>query len=134
MQVSKGAEDKQKIILIVEDDKFLLEILEEEFSKNGFKVVAVRDGEQGLEAAANYKPELILADILMPKMDGITMLTKLRSNPATKNIPAIILTNLNDTENIDKALETGVYDFLVKSDWEPKDLVKRVREKLGMAS
>lgn len=127
-------EKQQKHILIVEDDELLLGILRDEFSKEGFEVSLARNGEQGLLAALAKHPDLILIDILMPKMDGITMLKKIRENPAGVKTPVIILTNLNDTETITKALENGAYDFLVKSDWEPKNLLKRVKEKLDMHS
>jgi CheY-like chemotaxis protein len=125
-------DNKQKTILIVEDDQFLLEILRDVFSKAGFNVILSRNGEEGLKTVLEKNPDLILIDILMPKMDGITMLQKIRENPQGKNIPAIVLTNLNDNETINKALESGAYDFLVKSDWEPKDLVNRAKEKLGL--
>jgi DNA-binding response OmpR family regulator len=119
-------------LLIVEDDQSLLEILRDEFAKAGFKVAMAHDGEEGLKVATEQPPALILIDIFMPKMDGITMLKKIRATPQGKNIPVIILTNLNDNQTIDRALESGAYDFLVKSDWNPKDLVKRVKEKLGI--
>jgi len=125
-------ENEQKSILIVEDDELLLKILHDEFAKSNMKVILAHNGEEGLEAALSQHPSIILIDILMPKMDGITMLQKIREDVDGKNIPAIILTNVNDTETVIKALETGAYDFLVKSDWDPKDLVKRVKEKIGI--
>ena len=125
-------ENEQKSILIVEDDELLLKILHDEFAKSNMKVILAHNGEEGLEAALSQHPSIILIDILMPKMDGITMLQKIREDVDGKNIPAIILTNVNDTETVIKALETGAYDFLVKSDWDPQDLVKRVKEKIGI--
>lgn len=124
--------DQPKTILVVEDDQVFLEILIDELSKAGFKVVTAHDGEEGLQAALGQLPDLIVIDILMPKMDGITMLKKIRESEAGKKIPLLILTNLSDNQTIDTALENGAYDFLVKSDWEPKDLVKRIKEKLGV--
>lgn len=122
----------QKTILLVEDDQVFLEILRDELSKAGFRIVTAHNGEEGLKAAMSQLPHLIVIDILMPKMDGITMLKKIRESEQGKKIPLLILTNLSDNETIDKALESGAYDFLVKSDWEPKDLVKRIKEKLGV--
>lgn len=123
-----------KKILIVEDEVNLLDVLSDEFTAAGFEVFKAKDGEEGYKMAEEKHPDLILIDVLMPKMDGIAMFQKIHQNPGLKNIPGIILTNLNDTKTIEKALESGAYDFLVKSDWEPKSLVKRVEEKLGMAS
>ncbi len=122
-----------KKILLVEDDEMLLNILVDVFSKEQFTVLSARNGEEGLKQATEKVPDIILLDILMPKMDGIAMMKKIRENPKLKKTPAVILTNLNDTQAITQALETGAYDFLVKSDWEPKDLLKKIKEKLGMA-
>jgi len=122
----------QKTILIVEDELNLLDVLRDEFVAAGFKVIKAANGEEGLNAVMTEHPDIMLVDILMPKMDGIAMLKKIRAIENGKKIPAIILTNLNDSETITHALEQGAYDFLVKSDWVPKALVKRVKEKLGM--
>src|SRR6266404_7485210 len=110
-----------KKILLVEDDEMLLNILVDVFSKEQFTVLSARNGEEGLKQATEKVLDIILLDILMPKMDGIAMMKKIRENPKLKKTPAVILTNLNDTQAITQALETGAYDFLVKSDWEPKD-------------
>ncbi len=121
-----------KKILIVEDEALLLEVLRDEFTHAGFSALLAKDGSEGLATAQKELPDVILVDILMPKMDGITMLNKIRQNSKLANTPAIILTNLNDNKTIEQALQSGVYDFLVKSDWNPKDLVKRVKEKLNL--
>ncbi len=120
----------KKKILMVEDEAMLLQVLRDEFVNEGFNVVLAKDGAEGLEAALKEQPDLILVDILMPKMDGITMLQKIRQQPNLAKIPAIVLTNLNDIKIVQQALESGAYDYLVKSDYNPKDLVKHVKEKL----
>lgn len=117
-------------ILIIDDEPNLLRILEEKFSKESFEVLRAKDGEQGLKAALKNKPDIILLDLIMPKMDGLTMLRKLREDAWGKNAEVIILTNLSDGASIDAALRGGVYDFLVKSDWKLADLVKKVKEKI----
>jgi len=123
----------RKKILIVEDEVYLLDVLRDELAAAGFEVFKAHDGEEGYKLALEKHPDLILIDVLMPKMDGITMFKNLRKQESLKNTPGIILTNLNDTKTIQDALDSGAYDFLVKSDWEPKSLVKRVQEKLGLA-
>jgi DNA-binding response OmpR family regulator len=123
----------QKKILIVEDELMLLDVLHDEFSAAGFKVFKAKDGTEGLAVATKENPDIILVDILMPKMDGITMLKEIHSDPTMQKTPAIILTNLSDNKTIEQALENGAYDFLVKTDWNPKDLVKHVKEKLNIA-
>ena len=121
-----------KKVLIVEDEANLLDVLGEEFRHAGFEVLKAKDGVEGYQSATQNHPDLILIDILMPKMDGITMFKNLRAHEELRNIPGIILTNLNDSKTISNALQTGAYDYLVKSDWVPKDLVKHVKEKLGL--
>jgi DNA-binding response OmpR family regulator len=122
----------RKKILIVEDEIHLLDVLRDEFAQAGFEVFKARDGEEGYAQALEKRPDLILIDILMPKMDGLTMFKKLREHEELKKTPGIILTNVNDSATISSALESGAYDFLVKSDWEPKSLVARVKEKLAL--
>jgi two-component system alkaline phosphatase synthesis response regulator PhoP len=122
-----------KKVLIVEDEANLLDVLRDELAAAGFEIFKAHDGEEGYKLALEKHPDLILIDVLMPKMDGITMFKNIRKHEALKSIPGIILTNLSDTKTVEDALESGAYDFLVKSDWEPKNLVKRVQEKLGLA-
>jgi CheY-like chemotaxis protein len=121
-----------KKILIVEDEAMLADVMRDEFVNAGFDVSVARDGQEGLAMAQSVHPDLMLVDVLMPKMDGITMLKNLRTNPEFAKIPASVLTNLNDSQTIQDALESGAYDFLVKSNWNPKDMVKYVKEKLGI--
>lgn len=121
---------QEKKILIVEDEIALRQALADKFSREGFQVVQAKDGEEGLIMAIKNQPDIILLDIIMPKVDGLTMLKNLRLNDWGKNVPVLMLTNLNDAENVAKAMENGVYDFLVKSDWRLDELVTRVKDKL----
>lgn len=121
-----------KKILITEDEEALLKVLVTKFTHDGFTVFPAGDGEAGLAIALKEHPDLILLDIIMPKMDGMTLLKKLRADAWGKKVPVIILTNLSDDRNIAEAMEGGVYDFLVKSSWDADDLVKRVKERLNL--
>ena len=123
---------QNKKILVIEDNKELAGVLTSALHSENLAVLHAKDGEEGLATALAEHPNLILLDLALPKMDGITMLKKIRENSQLKAIPAVILTNLNDTQTIEQALESGAYDYLVKSDWNPKDLVKHVREKLAI--
>ncbi len=125
-------EANKKKILVVEDDGSLLDLLKDELNSAGFEVFTAKDGEDGLSTALKVVPDLMLVDILMPKLNGISMLKEMRKNQSLANTPAVVLTNLNDSPTIQQALETGAYDFLVKSDWDPQNLVKRLKEKVGM--
>ena len=119
-----------KTILIVEDELALLELLSEEFKQEGFNVLSAKDGEEGLKFALESKPDYILLDIVMPKMDGLTMLEHLRADPRGSNIPVTMLTNLSDIEATAKAVEHGVRDYLVKSNLDIRELVNQVKSRL----
>ena len=121
----------KKKILIVEDEESLRGALRDKFAWEGFDVLEAGDGEEGLKAALREHPDLILLDIIMPKMDGITMLKKLREDDWGKEAQVILLTNLSDNEKLSEALAQGTYDYLVKSDWKIADVVAKVRERLG---
>ena len=122
---------KGKKILIVEDEAFQIKILGDIFTAEGFDVLKASDGEEGLNVALREHPDLILLDILLPKIDGITMLKELRKNSWGKNIPVVILTNLVEAEKAKEALEEGVYDFLIKANSGLDEILKKVKEKLA---
>ena len=123
---------KKKKILIVEDEEALKLALKKKFSKEDFEIIEASDGEEGLERAEKENPDLILLDIVMPKMDGMTMLRKLRQRKFGKEMPVILLTNLADTDEVNKAMELNVFDYLVKSNWDIEDVIKKVKTKLGI--
>lgn len=121
------------VIEVVEDDASLLKVLVDKLKREGFEVLEAQDGKKGLDIALRERPDLILLDIVMPVMDGWTMLRKLREeNPWGKNVPVIVLTNLTSDDDVQLAnivkLEPSY--FLVKSDWKIEDLVTKVRERL----
>lgn len=120
-----------KTILIVEDEATLLEALRDKLTREGHVVIRTKNGEEGLAEAMSKHPDLILLDILMPKMDGMTMLKELRKNEWGKNVYVILLTNLSDVENISEALNNKVTDYLIKSDWDIDEVAKKIKEKLN---
>lgn len=129
--------DNKKILVVemVEDDGSLLDVLYDKFIIEGFKVLKAKDGEEGLRTALAEHPDLIILDILMPKMDGLTMMKKLRQmNEWGKKVPIILLTNLSgNDEKINQAiLENEPAYFLVKSDWTISDIVTKVEERLSL--
>jgi len=120
-----------KKILIVEDELILLQALSLKLKEENFEVLNAHDGLEGLEMAEKYLPDLILLDIYMPKMDGLTMLEKVRSTPWGKDIPVIILTNSNGKEKLAEALSHWVFRYLVKSDWDLEQIVEKIKEGLN---
>lgn len=120
-----------KKILIIEDEQELLDVIASQMRDAGFEVSTAADGMAGLDEALRVHPDLILLDIVMPKMDGLTMLAKLRKDVWGVNAKVILLTNLSDSEKVAEAVSHHSYDYLVKADWNIHDVVKLVKEKLG---
>src|SRR6266481_8673885 len=125
-------EMNSKILLLVEDDPALVQPLSGELEKEGFKVLQAPNGEEGLESAKQHHPDLILLDIVMPKMNGLTMLEKLREDEWGKSAQVIMLTNFSDLGNVSQALKNDVTDYIVKSDWSLDQVISKVKTKLGM--
>ncbi|MFA5133237.1 MAG: response regulator [Patescibacteria group bacterium] len=119
-------------ILIIEDEVSVRKILADKFKKEGFGISEAKDGVEGLKKAKKERPAIILLDIIMPKMDGLTMLKKLRRDEWGKDAKVLVLTNLSDATSVENALEAGVHDFLVKADWKLEDLVKKVKDKIKL--
>lgn len=120
------AEKKDKI-LVVEDEEILLAALQEELKQGGYETMGAIDGEDGLAKVKTFKPDLILLDLVMPKMDGMVMLQKLKDDSETRNVPVVILTNLSDYERISEALSLGAKDYLVKANYSLADLMEKVK-------
>ncbi|MEK7202707.1 MAG: response regulator [Patescibacteria group bacterium] len=120
----------KKTILIIEDEESLRNALCDKITREGFLTLEAKNGEQGLEIALAKHPDLILLDILMPIMDGLTVLKKLGEDEWGREAKVIMLTNLSDTENVAVAAEHGSRDYLVKSYWKIEDVVAKVKEKL----
>lgn len=121
--------DITKKILVVDDTKSYLWVISQALEEAGFKVATASNGEEGLEMVKSENPDLVLLDITMPKMDGMTMSKKLKEEGI--EVPIIFLTNLGDIKSISEASETSI-GYIVKSDTSTEDVVIRVKEKLGI--
>ena len=118
-------------ILLVDDDPLLTEMYSQKLIKDGFEVIKAVDGEQGFQLIKEQKPHLVLLDIMMPKINGLDVLKKMKEDPDEniQNIPVILLTNLaRDMEDISFGLELGAVTYLVKSRVKPDQVVARVKE------
>lgn len=120
-------------ILIVDDDTFLSGIYATKLDLEGFQVLTAHDGEEGIKAAQKDKPDLILLDVLMPKLDGFEALKRLKADAGTKDIPVIMLTNLGQKEDIEKGLEDGAVDYLIKAHFVPAEAVAKIKKVLKIA-
>ena len=113
-------------ILFIEDDVTLVKMYERKFTSDGYEVAIAYDGLEGLEKATKEKADLILLDIMLPKLDGLALFKKLRSQPGTFNTPVILLTNFGQEDAVFECFKLGAVDYLVKSDVTPQQVVKKV--------
>ena len=118
-------------VLLAEDDTFLADIYKKKFEMEGMKVNVCDNGEKCLTEAQKKKPDIIILDILLPKLDGFTALERLKKNPDTKAIPVLLLTNLGQKEDVKKGLSLGAVDYLIKAHFKPTEIVDKIRKVLG---
>jgi CheY-like chemotaxis protein len=121
----------QKVIMIVEDDPVLLKMYTEKFSFEGFSVINAKDGEEALEIALSQPIDIILLDIMLPRMSGTDFLQKFRESPKGKTLPVVALTNLAEDEERQKAIKLGVKEYLVKAMQTPEQVVEKVKKYLN---
>src|SRR3989344_3006689 len=119
-------------VALIEDEEVLLNVLKDKLEKEGFEVYPAVDGEDGLGVIKDKQPDIILLDILMPKMDGFGVLGHLKNDEALSKIPVIIISNSGQPVEIDKALELGVRDYLVKAEFDPQEVVDKIRKQLNL--
>ena len=118
-------------ILLAEDDRILRKAGEATLKKRGYAVIAAVDGEDALAKARAHKPDLILLDVIMPKLQGFEVLANLKNDAATRDIPVIMLSNLQDESDVRKATDAGALDYLVKSNVPLDVLAARIAEALA---
>ena len=120
-----------KTILFVEDEAASQKSLGFALKKEGYTVISALDGESGLRLAKSEKPDLILLDLILPKMDGFEVLEHLRNDDATRDVPILILTNLERMDDVERALELGAKTYLTKSSYTLAEVVDKVKKALG---
>jgi len=117
-----------KLILFIEDEPTLQKTLGRALEQEGYEVQSALDGQSGLALVKRIKPNLILLDLILPKMDGFAVLKELKKDANTKEIPVIVLTNLESPQDIERALSEGATNYLVKANYELNDVVKKIKE------
>lgn len=120
-----------KKILFIEDEQTLQKTLSDVLTKEGYKVINSLDGESGFKLAKKEKPDLILLDLILPKVTGFDVLKALKADEKTRDIPVIILTNLEEMGDIEKALSLGATTYLVKANYPLKGVVEKIRKAIG---
>ena len=118
-----------KKILIIEDEQTLVKALSESLVQKGYEIETAADGEEGLQKIKELKPDLVLLDLILPKMDGFAILQKLRSDDEIKDTKVMVLTNLSDVT--EKVIDMGAIDCLVKSDASIDEIQGKIESKLA---
>lgn len=121
-----------KKILFIEDEPALQKTLVTAFASEGFEMIQALDGETGIRLAKQKSPDLILLDLILPKMDGFEVLRHLQADPATKEIPVVVLSNLEGMGEVQKVIELGAHDYLVKTNYKLDELVAKVKKSLNL--
>ncbi len=122
--------DGQTKVLLVEDDKMIIDMYTLKFTQEGYDVVQAENGKDGLELAKKERPDIILLDIILPQMDGFTVLKELKADANVKDIPVVLLTNLGQDGDVKKGLELGANDYLIKANYTPSQVVDKVKSVL----
>lgn len=122
-----------KSVLIVEDEGAMQRALKNKLENAGYSVLTAADGTEALEQMRSGKPNLVLLDLIMPKLDGISVLREVKGDEELKAIPVIILTNLSSGDKVAEAMQLGTFDFLVKANYSLDDVLSKVQERIGDA-
>lgn len=114
-------------ILIIEDDKFLRELIARKLTTENFETLEAVDGENGLKMLKEGKPDLVLLDLILPGIDGFEVLSKMKNDPTLAQVPVIILSNLGQREDVERGLKLGAVDYLVKAHFTPNEIIEKVK-------
>ena len=123
--------DKPKKILLIEDEELIISLLQRKLEKEGYKVSVARNGVEGMEKMREDKPDLILLDIVMPRMGGFEVMGEMRKEKELRIIPIIIISNSGQPVELDRAKKMGVRDWLIKTEFDPKEVLSKVKKQIG---
>lgn len=118
-------------ILLIEDDKFLRELIIQKLGREGYEVVEAPEGEAGLLKMKEEKPDLVLLDLILPGIDGFEVLSRIKKDPELKTTPVIILSNLGQRDDVQKGIDSGAEDYLIKAHFTPGEIVEKIKITLG---
>ena len=122
-----------KKVLVVEDEQLIADLLGKKLRKEGYYVLAAGDGEAALKQMREERPDLVLLDIVLPRLNGFEVLSEMRKDEALKKVSVIIISNSGQPAEIEKAKESGVQDWLIKTEFDPKEVLEKVRKQIGSA-
>lgn len=119
---------KKKKIMIVEDDAFVMDIYSTKLNQEGYEVLPAENGAEAMKKLEKEIPDLILLDIIMPYVDGLQVLKKIKADERLKDIPVIFLTNLSQKEDINEGFGLGVSEYLIKSHFTPSEVLEKIKK------
>ena len=120
-----------KKILLVEDEEIMIDLLQKKLTKEGYEISVARDGEEGLKVMKEARPDLVLLDIIMPKMGGFEVMEEMGKDKELKEIPVIVISNSGQPVELDRAQRLGAKDWLIKTEFDPQEVVDKVKKQIG---
>ena len=120
-----------KKILMIEDEEIMIDLLQRKIAQEGYEISVARNGEEGLAAMKEKKPDLVLLDIIMPKMGGFEVMEKMQKDKDLKKIPVIVISNSGQPVEIDRAQKMGAEDWLIKTQFDPKEVIEKIKKQIG---
>jgi len=121
----------KKKILLIEDEKIMIDLLQRKLTQKGYEISVARDGEEGLKVMREVRPDLVLLDIIMPKMGGFEVMEEMGKNKELKKIPVIVVSNSGQPVELDKAQKLGAKDWLIKTEFDPQEVIDKVVKQIG---
>jgi len=121
----------KKKILLIEDEKIMVDILTKKLTGEGYHMTSAENGVEGLKKMKKEKPDLVLLDIIMPKMGGFEVMEEMQKNPGLKKIPVIIVSNSGQPVELGRAKKLGAKDWLIKTEFDPKEVLDKVKKQIG---
>jgi len=120
-----------KKILLIEDEEIMVDLLQKKLTQEGYKISVARNGEEGLKTVRKIKPDLVLLDIIMPKIGGFEVMEEMAKDKDLKEIPIIIISNSGQPVELDRAQKLGAKDWLVKTEFDPREVLDKVVKQIG---
>jgi len=120
-----------KKVLLIEDEEIMINLLQKKLIQEGYQVLIARDGEEGLTMIKEENPDIILLDIIMPKMGGFEVMEEISKDPELKKIPIVVISNSGQPVELDKARELGAKDWLIKTEFDPQEVIEKVIGQIG---
>ncbi|MCK4525674.1 MAG: response regulator [Candidatus Andersenbacteria bacterium] len=123
-------QNKKTKVLIIEDDSYISDMYKIKFESENFETVVASNGIEGIKFLEKAVPDIILLDVVMPKIDGFSVLKEIKKNPKLDKIPVVLLTNLSQKENVERGFELGASSYIIKAHFTPSEVVEKIKEVL----